>query len=137
MLLCEHKGEAAASWAGQLLAGFSVESLLKSFLAQSGLSEKELKQHKLRHNLLALWELACEHGLDPCLNEEESRTLNLLNDTHTSHDQRYAGGGKNGWRMNAPTQNLALIQTIEEKFLRAKGVMVGSVFYFRMLTLTR
>jgi hypothetical protein len=46
---------------GALLAGHALECLLKAVLAQSGLTEAELRSSALRHNLEELWRRSGQH----------------------------------------------------------------------------
>lgn len=50
-------------WSLSFLASQALECLLKAFLCSQGLSEKQLKEHTLRHNLEGLWKLAEKYGL--------------------------------------------------------------------------
>ncbi len=46
-----------------LLAGQTLECLLKAYLSKQGTPESDLKQHAVRHNLVELWQRASQVGL--------------------------------------------------------------------------
>lgn len=59
-----HSDDPSDTWAHALVSGFAVEALLKSFLAENGVTVNELRNTKLYgHDLVNLWTLACDFGL--------------------------------------------------------------------------
>ena len=74
------RGDSSLSPACAYLAAQSAECALKSFLSKSGMTEKELKDQKLRHNLESLWTKAVAHGLS--VPPEPPSWCVVLNQTH-------------------------------------------------------
>ena len=59
-----HSNEPSDTWAHALLAGFAVESMLKSYLSSCGVSVEDLKSPKqFGHDLERLWHAAADYGM--------------------------------------------------------------------------
>lgn len=70
-----------SSMALALLSGQILECSLKAFLSKAGLTERELRKKKVRHNLLELWALAVTNGLRISATPPHwAETLNSLHD---------------------------------------------------------
>lgn len=66
------------------LAAQALECILKSYLSHVGVSEGDLKNNTLRHNLEALWAMAVEHGFS--VQSNPPRWCDVLN---SGHDKPY------------------------------------------------
>lgn len=96
-----------------LLASYAAELFLKSALLKRGLSEKDLKQFSLRHNLNALMGKLLELGV-PVTSEAHSVVLGL-SEQHETHDLRYSVLLDNGKKTYLPPVDL-LFRTLDELF---------------------
>ncbi|MES9862270.1 MAG: hypothetical protein ABW157_09985 [Candidatus Thiodiazotropha sp. LLP2] len=85
--LADNKSSALAL---SLIAGHTMECLLKAYLSKEG-ETKSLKDHKVRHNLVALWKMAFLDGLP--ISEQPPDWLELLGECHDSpYYTRYSSG---------------------------------------------
>jgi hypothetical protein len=100
-----------------LLSGQILECSLKAFLAKVGVTEDELKQKALRHNLLALWKRAAEtKGLPmDAIPPQWAVTLDSLH--NEPYHLRYAKG-LHGWVLPNAQQMMSdlkhLVETVRQ-----------------------
>jgi hypothetical protein len=74
------------------LAGWTLESILKSYLSHCGVKKKQLTP--IRHNLEALWKEAASHGLSIAATPPEwCKLLNSIHDApyHSRYPTTWAG----------------------------------------------
>jgi hypothetical protein len=69
-----------------LLCGFATELYLKSFLLHRGVPDSTLRSAKLRHDLVALLQLATEHGFS---DDGGRRLASYMGKWHKSFEYRY------------------------------------------------
>lgn len=74
-----------ALWTYTFVAGFVVEAKLKAFLADCGVTVKELR--KIGHNLEGLWVEARAHGLGATT--DAPVWMQRLNELHSNFELRY------------------------------------------------
>ncbi|MEI6215441.1 MAG: hypothetical protein WCP10_15160 [Desulfuromonadales bacterium] len=76
------KGTSEMAIACSFLCAQVVECTLKSYVSHVGVTEKDLKNNLLRHNLILLWGMAADKGLP--INNEPPEWCNILSNTHDS-----------------------------------------------------
>ena len=81
------------SWPRYFLFCHSIELVLKAYLAQHGLTEKQLRDQPFRHNIKNLLNRAIKCGLSLSANTRGSITV--LTEAHTKYWPRYPIRGSN------------------------------------------
>lgn len=92
---------------GHLLS-MSAELSLKAFLANTGMSDRELKQQKIGHDLGALLRLCVDRGLE--LSESDATLILIMRTAHLEHFHRYGPEGEafGAFAINLAKDDLAL-----------------------------